>query len=931
MVDIKGFKRDNPGSPEKKISKKIIVFGSIFVVLLLLFYVGSLYLEYIQIKEVGGNYTSIFTKNLVTKIVFQVVCFVIAFVAAMLSILFLRRNYAVQHFDRGVFESKKFSFLVGVLFALVISAVIGKGLSEKYLMFANSQWFGKTDPVFGKDIGYFIFQRPFLEALTQSLLSVWLVISAFVFIGYWFLGTVFNDREFKDLIEIKSVAIHNYVNIGILMVLIAVSFIFKSEGILYKSFSGLDGAGYTDKLIWLNYYRFAPILMLVLLVIAARFIHKQRNFAALKTVLVFPAVWLLTLGVAFAVQSFVVAPNEVIREEENIIANIEYTQAAYGIEDVSEVVFDVKNDLTVDELAEHSEITDNIRVIDLSANLTVLNQIQGIRNYYKFNETDIVPYEIDGKKTAVAITPREITKDNLSDTTDTYINRTLRYTHGFGVAMNVINDVTEQGQPEFLIQDIPPKSAEGVQEIKQPRIYYGELTDDYVVVGNEKYKELDYSEGQEDVEFSYDGSGGLELGFWNRLVFAVKYRDIRLIVSDLVSSDSRILINRDVVSRLKVVAPFLTYDNDPYMIIDGQGNLKWVVDAYTTTKLYPYSQKYSDGDFNYIRNSVKAVVDAYNGDVTFYISDESDPIVRTYAAMYPQLFSKDELPDDIKKHVKYPEYMFKIQSNMYGKYHISNPTTFYNKNDTWKIAQERYGNNTDAREIAAYYNMMKLEGEDDAELLLTVPYTLAGKDNMVAWFAVRNEWKNYGKLQVYKFPKGISVLGPMQVENRINSHKDISKELNLWSQGGSQVIRGNMIVVPIEDSILYVEPIYIASNNQSALPELKQVVVSYGETIVMANDLQEALYGIFGEKAPESPEISDVPSGESSEPEPVPEGESPVAEPDGVVTYEEAAQKVIDEFNRMKGASAEGDWNEFGASMDALEDSIEMLEKSLSE
>ncbi len=927
MVDIKGFKRDNPDSSGRKISKKVIVFGSIFVVLLLLYYVGSLYLEYIQIKEVGDGYTSIFTKNLLTKVVFQVISFVVAFILAMLSILFLRRNYAVQHFDRGIFESKKISFLVGILFALVISGVIAKGLSEKYLVFANSQWVGKADPVFGKDIGYFMFQRPFLQAMTQSLLSVWGVISLFVFIGYWFLGTVFNDREITELIEIKSVAIHNYVNIGILMVLIAVSFIFKSEDILYKSFSGLDGAGYTDKLIWLNFYRFAPILMVVLIVIAGRFIKKRKNFAALKTILVFPAVWLVALGVAFAVQSFIVAPNEVIREKDNIIANIEYTQAAYGIDDVSEVVFDVKNELTVEELAEHSEITDNIRVIDLSANLTVLNQIQGIRNYYKFNETDIVPYEINGQKTAVAITPREITKDNLSDTTDTYINKTLRYTHGFGVAMNVINDVTEQGQPKFLIQDIPPKSAEGVQEIKQPRIYYGELTDDYVVVGNDKYKELDYSEGQEDVEFSYDGSGGLKLSFWNRLVFALKYKDIRLIVSDLVSSDSRILINRDVVSRLKIVAPFLTYDNDPYMIIDSQGNLMWVVDAYTTSKLYPYSQKYSGGEFNYIRNSVKAVVDAYNGEVTFYISDKNDPVAKMYASMYPQLFSGDDLPDDVKRHMKYPEYMFKIQSNMYGKYHISNPTTFYNKNDTWTIAQERYGNNTDAKEIAAYYNMMKLEGEEKEELLLTVPYTLAGKDNMVAWFAVRNEWDNYGKLQIYKFPKGISVLGPMQVENRINSHKDISKELNLWSQGGSQVIRGNMIVVPIEDSILYVEPIYIASNNQSALPELKQVVVSYGETIVMANTLQEALYGVFGETAPESPV---VPENGTSEPETEPEDEHPDSEPDVSVTYEEAAQKVIDEFNRMKGASAEGNWNEFGASMDALEQSIEMLEKSIS-
>jgi len=292
--------------------------------------------------------------------------------------------------------------------------------------------------------------------------------------------------------------------------------VLKAEGILYDHFGELSGAGFTAKTVWLTYYRVAPILLIGIIIAAGIFLAKGKTAATIKTLLVFPAFWLAAVLVALGVQGIVVSPNEVIREQENIAANIEYTQAAYGIDGISEVEFEVKNDLTAAQLSQHREITDNIRILDLSANLTVLNQIQGIRNYYRFNETDIVPYNIDGIKTAVAITPREITKENLSDSADTYINRTLRYTHGFGVTMNVLNEVTAQGQPQFLIKDIPPRSEEGIQEIKQPRIYYGELTNDYVVVGNKKYKELDYSAGQEDIEFSYDGEGGLPLSFLNR-------------------------------------------------------------------------------------------------------------------------------------------------------------------------------------------------------------------------------------------------------------------------------------------------------------------------------------------------------------------------------------------------------------------------------
>lgn len=915
MIDVRDFKGKYSEDDKGGFAKKITIFLILAIAAVLIYYAGRGFMKYLSAMEVGEQYVSIFVKNLVTRMAVQGIGSVIIFTAIAMNILFLRRNLAERNIYRGIFDSLRVSLLLSFLAALVVGGLISGSLSEQFLSFTNPQWFGISDPVFGKDIGYFVFQRPFLATLVESIFGVWFIVSAVILISYWFLGAVLGEYTGKQLLSFKGFVIHNCVNIGILLIINCFAYNLKAEGILYDKFGELSGAGYTAKTIWLNYYRIAPVLLFAIIAVAAIFISKSKMANAIKTIIVYPAFWLLTVIIAFSVQAITVSPNEVICEQENIVSNIEYTQSAYGLDGIIEIEFDVNNDLSATDIAKHSEVTDNIRILDLSTNLTVLNQIQGIRNYYTFNETDVVPYVINGQKTAVAITPREIIKTNLSDSADTYINRTLRYTHGFGVTMNVINKVTSQGQPQFLIKDIPPKSEEGIPQITQPRIYYGELTNDYVIVGNEKYKELDYSEGQEDIEFSYDGNGGLKLNFLNRAIFAAKYGDVRLLVSDLVSSNSRILINRNIIERAKTVAPFLKYDTDPYMIIDDDGTLKWIIDAYTTTANYPYSQSYG-GEFNYIRNSVKVVVDAYNGDVTFYVADESDPIVRSYRQIYPHLFAEGEIPDGIKMHIKYPEYMFKVQSDVYGKYHISNPTTFYNKNDTWAVAKERYGNVTEPQDIVAYYNMMRLEGRDEPELLLTVPYTLTNKDNMVAWLAVCNEWDSYGRLQVYKFPKDINVYGPLQIENRINSDMNIAKELNLWSQGGSTVIRGNMIVVPIENSLLYVEPVYIASSNQSTLPELKQVVVAYEEKIVMKNSLEEALYALFGESIPADNDHSE-------------QGQQNETAPQATVDYNTVAKKVVDAFRKVQKANSSGNWTEFGQSMDNLEDWIEQLEKSI--
>lgn len=912
MIDIrKDAERNNSSNGIFKIIFIVLCVICLFTLLGRFF---SEFFSFTEIKEIGEKYTGIFFKNIFAKAVIQLVWLAFLFVSVSLSFLFFRMNLNNISVDAGIFKKKRNIFLMSIVVSVIFSSAISSGMFEKYLAFANRVDFNATDPVFGKNIGYYVFSRPFFVSLVSSLYNTWIILSLLIFILYFVFMTMFSEYHTTDLFVQKSVGIHNISNLVILFVFKRYMYRFMAEELLYGEFGGLRGAGCTDKTVWLSYYRVMPFLLIAVSALMIFFFSKGEYKKTLKSFLVLPAVWIVTVAVSMVFQNVIVAPNEVVRESENIKNNIDATKAAFGLENIKEIDFNVENNLSVEDIKKYKSTLDSVRIIDLESNLSVLNQIQGIRNYYKFNETDIIPCNIDGKKTAVAVTAREISKDNLSDTSDTYINRKLRYTHGFGLVINPINQVTEQGQPEFYVKDIPPKSAVGITKITQPRIYFGELTDDYVIVGSNKYKELDYSEGQEDIEFTYDGKAGINLTLFNRVLFAAKYGDFRLLVSDMFSKDSKILINRNITERVKKIAPFFDYDTDPYIIINSEGRLMWVIDAYTKTNLYPYAQ--SVGGKNYIRNSAKVVIDAYNGSVRFYRFDENDPIAAVYDKIYPQLFEKTELPDDIKYSLKYPEYLFGVQSEMYAKYHIDNPTTFYNKNDLWVIAREKYGTANEERNVAPYYNSMKLEDGDSEELLLTIPYTLSNKDNMVSWLAVRNEYENYGQLYVYKFPKDINVYGPMQIENRINSDTEISSALTLWSQGGSKVIRGNLLVVPIKNSVIYVEPLYITSNNQSNLPELKQVIVAYNEKIVMKSSFSEALYALFGKGVPDEEKINEF----------LPVGTGDTGEN---ISFGEAARAVIESYKKVKDAGAGGNWSDMGNSMNELENAVKNLENEI--
>ncbi|WP_094546589.1 UPF0182 family protein [Petroclostridium xylanilyticum] len=877
----------------------ILTLVSLFMVLGLFF---SIFTEYIQIYEIGKRFTSVFWINFNVKLVVQLSSFLIVFFIFFISTIIIRANMLARDPSHEILKRIMPILLLSFIISFVASTFIRDTVYNRFLLFANALPFNKTDPIFNQDIGYYIFQRPFLISLVESILGVWIFQTLYTFILYIIFYSGIGFRSTSDIIHEKGIVLHNLINIIVLFLIKASTYRFESESILYSTIGEVVGAGYTDINVWLRYYRIAPILLIAIVITTIILLFRAKIKYSILTIAIFPVAWIIVLFIAGMVQTLIVSPNEVAVEQPYLKHNIDYTRAAYNLENIIEKEFPLKNDLTMQDIAQNRVTIDNIRITDFPATLTVLNQLQGIRNYYRFTDTDIATYNINGSPTAVFIGARELYKENLDESAKTYINKKFRFTHGFGVVMNPINKITEQGHPDFIIKNIPPKSADGVPQVAQPRIYFGELTNDYVIVNAKNQKELDYSEGQDDVEFVYDGKAGIKLNFINRMIFSLKYGDLRMLVSGYITPESKILLNRNILKRVQRVAPFLEYDDDPYIVITEDGKLKWIIDIYTTSNYYPYSQPI--GNINYIRNSAKAVVDAYDGTVEFYITDRSDPIINVYNNIYPDLFNKDKLPEDMAQHIRYPEQLFKIQAQIFRKYHMTNPVAFYNKADLWEISQEKYRGQS--KNVDPYYNLMKLPDiSTREELILMIPYTLVKKENMVSWLAVRSEGDSYGQMVLYKFPKGINVYGTMQIENRIDSNPDISRELSLWDQGGSSVIRGNLLVIPINNSLLYVEPIYITAANESSLPEVKRIVVAYGDQIVMEPTLERALNVLFGGAQPV------VPS----------KGES----------VKDIIEKALKTFQDVKAYTRENDWENFGKAFKQLDDIMDILQERKTE
>jgi uncharacterized membrane protein (UPF0182 family) len=644
---------------------------------------------------------------------------------------------------------------------------------------------------------------------------------------------------------------------------------------------------------------------------------------------------LLNTIIPMVVEKTVVKPNQLAKESSYIDYNIQYTREAYNLNMINEVSFSAGERLTVQNIKSNQATINNIRIWDERPLLQTYNQLQSIRLYFEFNDVDVDRYQINDSYRQVMLSGRELNVNALPPQANTWVNRHLIYTHGYGLIMNPVNKVTSEGLPELLIKDLPPV-IDFDMRIEHPEIYYGEKTDGYVLVKT-KTEEFDYPKGDENVYTHYEGTGGVPINsFTRRILFSLEFLDPQILFTTSLGPESRIMYNRRIDRRVRAIAPFLDYDGDPYLVVSG-GRLNWIQDAYTTSNMYPYSTRsydYFNKGLNYIRNSVKVVIDAYNGDVSFYMIDQKDPIVRTYSSIFPGLFKPfSEMPEDLKKHIRYPKDLFKIQANAYRTYHMKDVQVFYNQEDLWQTPNEIYA--TKRQKMEPYYIIIRLPQEKSEEFVLMLPFTPSNKDNMIAWLAARCDMPDYGNLIVYKLPKDKLIFGPMQIEARVDQQTSISRELTLWGQRGSSVIRGNLLAIPIDDNFIYVEPVYLQANQlgsessqpgstqtrglrtsrstgaddstrmsdqaATALPELKRVIVSFGDHLVMSENLESAIYGVLGEAAAAAESVSTA------------------IAPALPGTVSSAASEALEHFEKAKAYSRQGNWAGYGMELEALE------------
>lgn len=899
----------------KRFSKLIISVVLLIVIVSLGFEIAT---KYIWMDSL--DFSKVYTTILYSKTILGVSGFLLFFILSFITFYWIRQSYLKQFNPvqlPAVIENKRYAYPLTLLASFIIGIVgslIVEGIGwEKMLKFVHHTSFGLTDPFFDMDVSFYIFELPFIQFILYTLLNLFFFF-LIIQIGAY---SVFNMYRIS-----RHAQIHLATTFGVMGIILAcIHFLGRYNTLLSNQVnlfqkSVVHGLSYTDKVINLPKSYILAVLVLILTVWIVVTLFRGNIMSSIKPLALYIVAIVLVQVASMGVQNFIVSPNEFAKEKPFLEHNLEFTRAAYDLDEIDEKENPGDATLTED-LTERNDLTlSNVRLNDSRPLLDIYNQLQTFRTYYQFNDMDIDRYEIDGEYEQVFIGARELSTEDLPEQAQTWVNKNLRYTHGYGVAMSHVNKVTKQGQPEYMMSNIP---VEGTLDVERPQIYFGE--EDYPnVIVNSKVDEFDYPTGDENATNRYEGEAGISLKGVNKLLFSIKEGSFRMFVSDQLTKDSQFLQTRNINDRIREIAPFFTYDDDPYIFVREDGSLAWMIDAYVTAERHPYSEAYK-GSENYIRNSVKVIVDAYTGEVDFYVVDDEDPLVQTYQNMFPDLFT-EEIPEDVQEHFRYPIDLFKIQTEMYGTYHMSNLEVFYNREDFWEIPTEKYFNQD--IEMDPYYITMKLPENDEEEFILMTPYTPKKRQNMISWMGVRNDGDNYGELFVYRFPKQKNVYGPQQIENRINQDSYISQQLNLWSQGGSEVIRGNLLVIPMEDTVLYVEPVYIESSNETSLPEVKQVIMAYEDQIVMEETFDKALEEILAYTDPDGEKPKDKDKEKELEEEVPGEGDEDTEEPEDTKEpptsdAEESIQKASQLFEDYQKAVSNGDFEKAGAILEELE------------
>jgi len=815
----------------------------------------------------GLGYADIYLTMVLTSLWFGLLLGVIFLAFAMLNLQIAKRLFLNKSERKG---PEKAFFVLAAILAIALGFAFTNW--ELLLKFLNPSIFGSVDPVFGLDIGFYVFTLPFYQLLFSYMISA-LVLTTVLVLFYYLshVAVMKKSSAEEDVLEAsnnmrllfnfskikKTITPHLSLLLALIFFVAAFGFYLAPYGLLFGSGDVFYGAGFTDlnvTLLFLNVGFFISIAIGVIFLFNLRIKRWKLPMEGIAALAIIMFIGFLAAGV---VQIFQVGPDEYNIEKSYMGYNINSTLAAYGLDAIDNMMFPVSYDLDMADINQNSGTIGNIRLWDWRPLLDTFTQLQLFRTYYDFSDVDIDRYTLNGDYKQVMVSPRELDINDLSSNARTWVNEHLVYTHGYGVVMTPVDRISSEGLPEFYIQDIPPKTNYDSLEIDRPQIYFGEEISQYVITDTNT-QEFDYPSGNQNIYTSYEGTGGVQLSnLLTKLVYAIKFGSIELLFSGSVTSDSKILLHRNVAERASLIAPFLSYDYDPYIVVDG-GRLYWIIDAYTMTDSYPYSEPvYSSqfGVFNYIRNPVKVVIDAYNGDVSYYVIDSSEPIIQTYMKMFPGLFKDfSEMPEGLRGHIRYPENLFSVQAVIYSTYHMKDTQVFYNKEDVWVVPNEVYRGNM--QPMQPYYVIIKLTDAQDEDFMLMIPFKPVGSDkqNMIGWMSANCDPENYGEITVYQFSKQELVYGPMQFEARVDQDTEISQLITLWSQSGSSVIRGNTLIIPIENSILYVEPLYLQATQEGSLPQLKRVIVAYDDKLTMQETLGEALAVIFeGEVTPPTP------------------------------------------------------------------------------
>ncbi|HHZ16923.1 MAG TPA: UPF0182 family protein [Peptococcaceae bacterium] len=918
--------------------RKWVLFGGLVLLYLFLRFFVAYKLDWTWFSVLG--YESVFWRTLSGKILVTLGLFAVAFLVTYLNVFLI---YKIAKKPFRAFIALISAFLVGLM-----AASNGSQLWMQILQYAHAEPFQLTDPIFNRDIGFYVFHLPVFW-LVYRLVNMLLVVNLLLTIPLY-LFLILGRMSFSSWSmmnsalagEGKKAWTHTGLLVAVFLAWQAVQYKLAAYELLYSQGGSVIGAGATDIEARLPAFQIMLVLSLLVGIFVFFTLRKRMRWAVLSVVSYFIAAALLTGVFPTVYQRFVIDPDEINREMKYIKYNLDYTTKAYGLDKITEEEYPV-GELTADKINENRDIIDNIRLLDHRATLNIYAQQQENRFYYQFVDVDVDRYLINGKPTQVFLSARELNKPAIAENRGAFTNLLFKYTHGFGIVMSPANTVDKTGLPAYLIKDIPPRSTVG--EVKQPRVYFGEATNDNVIVKT-TLNEYDYPFGEDNMEYYYEENLGIPMTFTNKLLLALRDMQYRYLFSDYITEDSLYLETRNIVNRAQRIAPFLSYDQDPYVVMDKNGNLFYMLDAYTMTNKYPYAQAANkQGTFNYIRNSVKIVVNAYSGAIDFYIFDEQDPLIKVFRNIFPQLFkSKEMMPDDLREHVRYPEDLFNVQSLILREYHMANPTVFFTREDRWEIGEEVYWDKTQPQE--AFYSIIRLPGEEKEEYVLMRVFTPATKKNMVSWLAARSDGDHYGKLLLYRFPKGVQVPGTAQVESQIDQDPEISAQLSLWERGGSRVLRGNLLVYPIAGSLLYVEPLYIEAE-QTKYPQLKKVLVYYKDTVVMEDTLEQALVKLFGEKvgAEGTPKGTGTEQGGPGTPESGAPGKEPGDETapgdrdEGMVarlTAEEERElrslftRLLELENSSKEKLRAADWAGFGQAQQELEQVIRQINDLLS-